>query len=519
MKLLMQAIWVVLCLATGFVLVQTFMVQENNQQLAKCEHKLLSHQCAFCDPSLIESLGFCHGHGVPEAFCTRCSPHLIPAFQFLKDWCEEHSLPESQCKKCQEKSNLPKGYLKVQKTPTTGGKATTADSKRSDELKFSLQKSEGLNSARKANKDCDNSGTVVTLKNLDIARALKLEFTRVQTSLEGPGSRCNVQIGFNENKFAHITPRVSGTVHKVYVEPGDMVEAGQILASIHAPEFAQAKSEYLQARALYQLWAKNHTMESDLQKSGATTKRSLLEAQTAMVENRVRMERASQELRILGLAQSVIENLNKEDAISSLFEIKAPFAGTVIERHAVLGETVEKSHVLFQIANLENLWANLSLYPQQVSKVLSGDSVKILFPELSERIYEGKISWIASRIDPHTRTLEARVILSNQEKLLKAGMIGEAIIKHRESSATGMVPKEAVQWDGCCNVVFLKLNETQFKTHKVEIQNNSQNADFFELKTALPENSQIVTKGAYLLKTELMKGSIGAGCCEVEPGE
>lgn len=67
----------------------------------KCtKHNIPEAICAFCDPSLIESLGFCRGHNVAEAFCTRCSPVLIAAFKAENDWCDEHTIPESQCDLC-----------------------------------------------------------------------------------------------------------------------------------------------------------------------------------------------------------------------------------------------------------------------------------------------------------------------------------------------------------------------------------------------------------------------------------
>lgn len=64
------------------------------------KHNILKSMCPFCDPSLIEKLGHCGGHDVPEAFCTRCNSALIPAFKAEGDWCEEHGLPESQCLIC-----------------------------------------------------------------------------------------------------------------------------------------------------------------------------------------------------------------------------------------------------------------------------------------------------------------------------------------------------------------------------------------------------------------------------------
>jgi len=54
----------------------------------------------FCNPDLIEYRGWCGGHDVAEALCTRCSPVLIAAFKAEGDWCAEHGLPESQCVTC-----------------------------------------------------------------------------------------------------------------------------------------------------------------------------------------------------------------------------------------------------------------------------------------------------------------------------------------------------------------------------------------------------------------------------------
>lgn len=57
-------------------------------------------RCPFCDPTLLESMGFCSGHGVPEAICTRCRDDLDASFKAQNDWCAEHGLPESQCETC-----------------------------------------------------------------------------------------------------------------------------------------------------------------------------------------------------------------------------------------------------------------------------------------------------------------------------------------------------------------------------------------------------------------------------------
>lgn len=67
---------------------------------ADCEHGIPGATCPFCDPSLIESEGFCDGHGVAEALCVKCRPFMQTAFVAAGDWCGEHGTPESQCKIC-----------------------------------------------------------------------------------------------------------------------------------------------------------------------------------------------------------------------------------------------------------------------------------------------------------------------------------------------------------------------------------------------------------------------------------
>jgi cobalt-zinc-cadmium efflux system membrane fusion protein len=75
-----------------------------------------------------------------------------------------------------------------------------------------------------------------------------------------------------------------------------------------------------------------------------------------------------------------------------------------------------------------------------------------------------------------------------------------------------LVPKGAVQWDGCCNLVFVKKNNTTFEPRKITVHDEWQHN--FVVHSGLQDGEMIVTKGSYLLKTEILKGNIGAGCCE-----
>ena len=86
----------------------------------------------------------------------------------------------------------------------------------------------------------------------------------------------------------------------------------------------------------------------------------------------------------------------------------------------------------------------------------------------------------------------------------------------RDRQPTMIVPRESVQWEGCCNVVFVKQNETTFVPRKVHLGPSS--GAFYEVISGVEDGDVVVTQGSFLLKTEILKTNIGAGCCEAQPG-
>ena len=85
-----------------------------------------------------------------------------------------------------------------------------------------------------------------------------------------------------------------------------------------------------------------------------------------------------------------------------------------------------------------------------------------------------------------------------------------------DGQQTLVVPESAVQWEGCCNIVFVRKSETVFEPRKVQL--GMATGTVYEVLRGIEAGDEVVTEGSYLLKTEILKGSIGAGCCEVEPG-
>ena len=113
------------------------------------------------------------------------------------------------------------------------------------------------------------------------------------------------------------------------------------------------------------------------------------------------------------------------------------------------------------------------------------------------------------------KALKVRAEFINANGLLRAGMFAKAIVTIRKPEPVLLIPKEAVQWDGCCNVVFIRRSDVLFEPRKVLLDYETETA--FVAAEGVREGDTVVTTGSFLLKTEILKGSIGAGCCPVDP--
>jgi membrane fusion protein, heavy metal efflux system len=475
-----------------------------DSQPAFCaRHQIAEKDCPWCDPSLVEKLGMCPGHGVPEALCSRCNPALIPGFKAEGDWCEGHAVPESQCTQC---------------NPQLLSAGTAAEPVTSVNASGRYVPAAVLpRSRRSPDPACKKHELRVQFPSSATAKIAGLEFVRAQLREVSHSISCNAEVLYDGNRYARLVSRAEGVVSQVIKDLGDLVAAGDVLAVMDSAELSTAKAEYLQAQARASLWERNHKREQVLLKKKASTERELLEAETQLVESRIFQSSAAQRLKNLGLSETDVTGLKKNQDTSSLLDLAAPFAGTIVERAAVVGEVAGTTKQLFAIADTSRMWAILDVYEADLEHVRTGQSVLITVEGSRSAPCEGIITWISAHVDHRTRTLKARVELANPDGMLRAGMFSSALINVWGPAPAIVVPKSAVQWEGCCNVVFVKISDTQFEPRKVRIGFDT--GPWLVVEAGLGAGEQVVTTGSFLLKTELLKGSIGAGCCEIEPGK
>ncbi|MBI2921273.1 MAG: efflux RND transporter periplasmic adaptor subunit [Planctomycetes bacterium] len=392
------------------------------------------------------------------------------------DWCEAHQVELSKCEVCN---------LKLRR----GGTFTTP----------LREPKEG---------ECPNTLVMVTLAP-GAAEAVGLATHEVQARPVAETIRANAETAYVPTLWARVAPRIPGVIREVKVLLGDEVEAGAALAVMESTDFANAKSDYLQALAVLDLRQKTYDQEQSLFDKRISSGRDLLNAKTALEEARLASRRAEQALSGLGLSPERVKAVAESQDTSPLMEIPAPFAGAVVLAGAVVGQLVSPEAPVFEVANVERLWVSADVYEADLTRVEKGQKVVFTVEGLPGKRFTGRVVAIGGQVDDRTRTVPVHAEVKNTDGLLRGRMFGRAEISVKAAEPKMLVPKEAVQNDGDCSLVFLKTGAEKYQARKVELGVVYESG--YEVTAGLVPGDVVVTTGAFLLKTEVMKGQMGAG--------
>lgn len=187
------------------------------------------------------------------------------------------------------------------------------------------------------------------------------------------------------------------------------------------------------------------------------------------------------------------------------YDVKSLIDGTIISLHMAKGDLVGGEKIGFTIANLDKVWAMLSVYQKDLDKIRIGQNAKVSIGSFDTN-ETGKISYLSPIVDEKTRTASARVILNNQSGKWRPGMFVTAKVYVSESKAPVVIEKTALQTIDDEPVVFVKEGEG-FIPQRVKV--GKENDDNVEILSGLQAGQQYVSKGAFTLKAELSKESFG----------
>lgn len=459
---------------------------------------------------------WCREHSVPEAICVECRPELLPRNN--RGWCAVHGVHE--CTLC-----FPEGAQLLRKTTVL-----PADRQRAEQaLAFAPRPANSAicKLSQRRIQFVDERAVEKAAIEVEAAwRSPVMEFIAVQGTL-----------GYDQTRVAHLASRSTGTVWKVFKHLGQEVLPGDVLALVEAADVGKAKAEVLQSFAT--LHVKTKTLASVKESGGAVPVARVREIEAEVQEAEIRLAAGCQaltnlglilherelqavtldqlkaKLQFLGLPAALVATLDPKKVTSNLLPLLAPMEGVVLSRDVVPGEVVDATKILFEVVATQHLWLTLDVPSEEAPRVRVGQKVQFK-PDNSREQLTGHVAWRSPQVDPKTRTVKVRVDVLDAERKLFANSFGAGRIVLREEAHAVVVPNDAVHWEGCCHVVFVRDKhylqaEAPKVFHTRTVRLGAIDGGNTEIIAGLLPGELVAVKNSGVLKAELLRGNLGEG--------
>ncbi len=304
----------------------------------------------------------------------------------------------------------------------------------------------------------------------------------------------------NQDRVAKIAPRVEGRIVRVSANLGDNVRVGQALAVMDSLAVGEAQSALLRAQSSERVAQADFKRAESLSAEEIIPRKDLLRAQGELERASAESRAARDRLRLLGGSAPV------GSRAESSFALTAPFAGTIIQKKATIGELGTPSDAIFTVADLSVVWIEANLTDDLLAKVKKGALATVTVGAYPGERFIGRVAYIANVLDKDSRTIAARIEVANKDGRLKPEMFANASISTGGQVEAISVPDTAILIVQGQPSIFVAENGG-FEARAVET--GEKLAGRTVIRSGLKAKEQVVTAGAYALKARLMKSQIG----------
>jgi cobalt-zinc-cadmium efflux system membrane fusion protein len=347
-----------------------------------------------------------------------------------------------------------------------------------------------------------------------LVKTLRVASSKMTTAVNITG-----EVRMNENSAVHLSPRIPGVIRAVNADIGAEVKKGDVLFTLDSVELGQALSDWEKNMAMAELSGKNFQREKSLYEKKVGPESDMIEAQMKHEEYQIALKASEQKLHVLGLSEDDVAkmNPNSHDSLSGSLAVRAPMNGTIIEKHAVVGELVEPGKDTMILADLDSVWVWGGVYERDLGQVLKhkladGIGVEVSVPAYPETRFRGQMNYIGAVMDEATRTVKVRTVIDNKERLLRPGMFCQGRILITTDEEVLAIPKVALLSDEGVDFVFTHMKDDYYL--RTNVKKGRDFAEGVEILTGLASGQTIVTDGSFILKSDVLKAKMGAGCAD-----
>ncbi|GJD51189.1 Multidrug resistance protein MdtA [Methylobacterium crusticola] len=320
------------------------------------------------------------------------------------------------------------------------------------------------------------------------------------------------RITVNEDDNVPVYTPYAGRVTRVNVRAGEQVKARDVLFTIEAADMVQAENDYqaalnalAKAAALLKL---NQTVAARLQelyqakavalKDWQQAQNDVIAATSDQRSAEASLQAVRNRLRILGKSDAEIDAFARSGTMSPETEIRAPIAGTIVQRKVGVGQYLASgSDAAFIIGDLSTVWLVANVRESEAPRIRVGQELEAHVLGFPDRVFKARIAYMAAAFDPATRRLPVRAEVDNAEGLLKPEMFATFTILTGRDERAPAVPASAVVYEGARAHVWVERPDGAIEARRVRL--GLTGGGVVQVVEGLAAGDRVVTRGSLFI--------------------
>jgi cobalt-zinc-cadmium efflux system membrane fusion protein len=309
-------------------------------------------------------------------------------------------------------------------------------------------------------------------------------------------------IALDDDATTAVFSPYSGRVVRLIAKLGDVVMPGAPLLAIEASEIVQGRSDVASARASRDTALATERRQHDLYDAGAGALKDWRQSQSDLAAAEAALAAAHGRLQILGKSAAEIDALETAPSAAAETLIRAPIAGTVIQRQVGVGQYITSAaagaaNPVYTIGNLSTVWLVANVRESDAPFVRVGQEAEVTLPAFPGKVFKAKISWVGASVDPATHRLPVRAEVRNGDGLLKPQMFARFSIATSAPRQSPAVPQSAIVYEGETARVYVAGEDGTITARAIRTERSRDG--MIEAQSGLQAGEKIVTAGTLFI--------------------
>ena len=354
-------------------------------------------------------------------------------------------------------------------------------------------------------------------------KSVGIKFGKIEQRSISPEIKANGILRVPNKHKANATSLFGGAIQSLYIQNGDYVKKGQVIATISNPQFIQQQEEFIALESKIVLAEQEVQRQKELNEGNAGALKNYQNASAEINVLRTRRAALQQQIRLMGINPNTISN----GSLKSQLSIVSPISGVVSEVFAKIGSYVDTSIPVAEIIDNSSIHLDLQLFEKYLSLVRIGQKISFSITNNPTEIYQAQVSSIGSSFEGDSKTIAVHCqILGNKSGLIDGmnitGMINIA------NTTVPAIPNDAIVMAEGKYYIFLVNEEEEKHEHqdehdhghshdkttnfkKIEVAKGSSQNGYTMITpvTELPTDSYIVISGAFFVNAKMTNSGEG----------